>query len=340
MIGKQILSDLDLNELNETRLILSKWSIKRDSEIGKVVARVVNCDETSGKYKEFFKLCTRDIIEAVEKRLPWLYNHPKLKYESLAGACVAFFGLIVYRIMINFPRREGRMDEDKELDINLVLLYLGADFLLDDSEVDESTKRELVRCIDKGEKRSNDERVQSVLDIMYRLFEDEPLSRDGIMDAWESEKRAERQKRSIESCEDPFEVLWDISGDKGYKTVLMANKIINSGQDLPQSKIVGNVTQHVDDLVDHATDKAASINTAVTILMKEGKCLDKYLYRVLREISEMTEIPLLGIAYVQIVCNCGANNSYTSAEMRRLLGDFLIFSRYRQFEKFIEYLSN
>lgn len=340
-MSNYILSDLSVSELNETRLILSKWSIKRDSDIGKKIANVVNCNETSEKYKAFFKLCTQDIINAVEKHLPWLYNHPKLKYESLAGACVAFFGLIVYRIMVNFPRREGRMDEDKELDINLVLLYLGADFLLDDSEVDESTKRELVRCIDDGETTSDDYRVQSVLDIMYKLFEDEPLSRDGIMEAWESEKRAERQKRGLATDDDDaFDTLWDISGDKGYKTVLMANKIINSGQDLPQSKIVGFVTQHVDDLVDHATDKAAGINTAVTILMKKDKCLDKYLHRVLREISEMTEIPFLGIAYVQIVCNCGSNNPYASTEMRRLLGDFLIFSRYRQFEKFIEYLSN
>ena len=338
-MSNYVLSDLSLSELNETRLILSKWSLKKDSEIGKNIANAVNCNETSEKYKAFFKLCTKDIINAVEKRLPWLYNHPKLKYESLAGACVAFFGLIVYRTMINFPRREGRMDKDKELDINLVLLYLGADFLLDDSEVDESTKRELVRCIDEEEKTSNDHRVQSVLDIMYKLFEDEPLSREGIMDAWESEKMAEKQKRRLADEDGAFEILWDISGDKGYKTVLMANKIINSGQDLPQSKIVGFVTQHVDDLVDHATDKAAGINTAVTILMKEDKCLDKYLYRVLREISGMTEIPLLGITYVQIVCNCGTNNPYASVEMRRLLGDFLLFNRYRQFEKFIEYLT-
>jgi len=74
--------------------------------------------------------------------------------------------------------------------------------------------------------------------------------------------------------------------------------------------------------------------------MEEDRCLDRYLYACLNEINQMIDIPILGIIYVQIVCNCGHNNEYTSTEMKELLGSYLLFDKYRNFEKFVKNMCN
>ena len=340
------LSDLSFVQLKESRDVLTRWSIKTNDRTAHQYRSMLA--SFLDQYRLLIRMLSREIWHELEEKFPWLYHHPTLRGEVLASSSSALIGLIMYRTMIGHLRRPGREKEDQELDHWLVLLYLGSDYILDDPEIDDQVKREMkdkVREVFKEtlserikvEGSIEDHRVLALIKLLYDILEREPLSRQGLLMAWKSELRSEQQK-----SETDIDKLWDISGDKGYKTVLMACHIINSGQDLSGSRVLGAVTQHVDDLMDHLSDHKAGINTAaVRAIYHEHRdwSLDRYIHRLLREIDSL-DIDLwpLKIFFVQVTCSCGFHNRATSEEFRQLLRAYLLDENICHFEQFIKLL--
>ena len=327
---KMGLSNLVLSELCECRTILRRWSVLNASPEAQLFRRGMK--DCMNVYKTSFNIISEEIWLAVKSKLPWLYEHSShvLRKEVMASASAAYLGLILYRCLLEKKRK----DNDKEIDINIVLLYLGSDFLLDDMEVPNHVKKELKTCIDERVWTAEDTRVQNILDILKETLELEPQGEEGIYDAWNSEKKSLKQKDETD-----FETLWNISSDKGYKTIQMADKLINKGVELPYAFSLGSVTQHIDDLMDHATDIKSGIHTPATVCMKDGECLDYYLYRTLKDINDMSnDLYPMKIFFIQVVCSCGYHNKYTSSEMKSLLGHFVLTKAVYDLEGFVQSL--
>jgi hypothetical protein len=109
-------------------------------------------------------------------------------------------------------------------------------------------------------------------------------------------------------------------------TVKMAATVINDGEDLRHSEQIGSVTQHLDDLMDFATDRSDGINTAVTILMDGDGCLDYYIYRLLREINDMhDDLWLFKITFTQITMLYACNNPCVSKELKSMMRPTLMY---------------
>lgn len=333
-----VLSPLHLDELRHCRTILSNYSFPHDSLESSEFRLSMN--ENLEHYKIWFSIVNKTIWDAMEKRLPWIYNDVNKSVELLSAGSSAYLGLLIYRVLSKFNRREGKYKEDELLDVDIVLIYLACDFILDSEDIPSSVKTEMKRRVEtykndphhrETQKDKGDYRVNDLIDILEELLTLEPNCREGIFDAWDSEKKSEEQLH----CKD-FETLWEISSNKGYRTVQMAAKIINCGNDLPHSYILGALTQVCDDLMDHQSDKDAGINTAATLCMTDGQCLDYYIYRCLILVSEVPkEFWPLSFFFTQVICSCGFHNNYTSKEMKRLCGYYLFSKKKYNLEDFV-----
>ena len=289
-------------------------------------------------YKKIYASICDPIWSMMKIKTPWLLKNN----EAVTSASISYIGLLAWRIVLGLKRDE---ENGEMLDYNIILLYLACDYILDDKTINNGVKKEMecrlekfiqedVFDEDEDVKKNGDYRVNDLMLIVQDTLRLEPKSRKSLISAWVAEKNSVKQL-SVTS----FEKLWNLSSEKGFRTVEMAAKILNKGEDLPNSFILGSVTQHVDDLVDYASDKLEGINTAATICMEDGKCLDYYLYRCLKEIDtipdDMWPFRMLNI---QIVSSCGFFNPYTSNELKNILYNKIIIKEKYNLENFVKNL--
>lgn len=337
------LSNLSPAELISIRNVLQKWSIKTDSGLANEYR--VFLKSYIEQYRLTLQGLSSEIWSEMDKRLPWLVCHDQLKGEARASASSAYIGILIYRASVGLDRKT---EQDKKLDIYIVLIYLGSDYLLDDKLLPDSIKDQMKQAVKRFFKSPYqrqveldlDPKVTSLIDLLYDITEIEPKSVQGLRLAWDSELNSELQKHETD-CDK----LWDISVDKGYKTVLMACQVINSGSELLGARELGSVTQLIDDLMDHKIDYESGINTFVVRAVYYHKnrnqlSLDDYIYRLMREIESMpNELWIIKIFFVQVACSCAFHNKSTSDELRSLLNSYLLDSNVCNFEALIKLLS-
>lgn len=334
------LSRLGLAKLEHCKKILNTWSLPADSETGGGFRELL--DHNLHLYRELVKKLSTDIWRHLKERFPWIYHHPTIGIESRASASSAYIGLLLYRAIVSHMRREGKEELDETLDIYIILLYIGSDYILDDSSISNEVKQELVYQVGLVESSEHvetidtsqikDHRVEALIKLLLELLTLEPACKEGVFAAWKSEKESEKQ-----TVLTSFDKLWDLSADKGHKTIYMACTVINEGQTLPFCQSLGSVTQHLDDLMDHKTDLAEGINTAVTVSMNSSIGLDYYLYKILQEIESLdNRMYVIKIFFIQAVCSCGYHNPSTSTEMKDLLGYYLLDKKICDFEGFVK----
>lgn len=335
------LSSLSFLQIYEIRDILCKWSTLCDSSFSYKYRDLVKC--SMSLYQNVIKKLSEPVWNAIDERFSWIKDSVH-RDEVKASATSSFIGLMIYRSLIGHLRTRPI---DESLDIKVVLLYIGSDYILDDETISEDVKDLLKTKVKEvfvnsfaesnpeSDPESNDPRVDSLVQVLKEILTDEPLSRDGLLLAWDSELKSEQQKNITD-----FDTLWEISSDKGYKTILMACHIINKGQALIGARALGSLTQHIDDLIDHKVDIQSGIHTSANICMTTNKYhLDYYIYRLFKEVEELEdELLPIKIFFVQVICSCATRNPHTSSELRDLLSKYLLDDKVCDFETFVRHL--
>lgn len=284
------------------------------------------------EFKRLFSMFNNTIWNKVRKELPHIWNSKK-KIEALTASSCSWTGIFLWKSLLYINNKNSIDINLEEADIDVILLYIGSDYILDDDNVPLDMKKEMKTFVKKvrqaevfEDKDIRYKEVLGLINILRRVIRRSPNSKNALWEAWDAE---------ILVPEDNFESYFQISAYKGWKTVSMAAAIITNGGDFPGSKELGSATQHVDDMMDWKTDFNDGINTAATHSIKHDN-FDYYIYRALISCNNIGDIFMpIRAFFINCIASCGYHNPNSSSEIKDILSSILISTDVYDIESFI-----
>lgn len=316
------LSTLNISQLQDFEEIVKLWTIRIDEK----------GQEFKRKYLTFYKkiivMMLNPLFKEITDTAPWL-----IEEDSMAAGAAAYIGIFIFRIIYKIPRS---CDLDEKIDIAIIMIYLTADFFLDNKQTLQEDKNNLKRVL-KEQPAEIPDYLHPHARVVYSNFlfltNNNEYAKDALLYAWKEEVESEKQLDDTAAIKE----LWNISAEKGAATVIMTSKIL-TGKELPNCWILGAVTQWIDDLCDIKLDRVDGIHTAATKYIDIGE-YDNYVYRIASEINRLDNSlwPLKSI-FMTIICSVTKYSNDSSYELKNLIGHYSMFENKYNFDTFISKL--
>lgn len=324
-----MLSTLSFHKLVRVRRMLEAWGIRITDEARKHIREDEGMMEN---VRKLFKEVNGKMFREMDKVCPWLLKDK----EACGAASAAYIGCQIFKGVLKLK------ESNDDLDTPLILIYLISDFIMDDKTAPLKIKKQLKDVFDNNPEdfinSDLDDKVRAVLDQYMILTTASPNSKNALLKTWHYEVECEKQK----SNESTLDELWDMTYEKGALTTLMAYATMMNVDPVTDCNVIdavrmmGGITQLLDDLMDHQTDLDEGINTAALVAIKNNK-LDEYVYCVLLRIGMLPDhLLFMKVFFTQILCSCAGHNMGCSDEVRELLLDNCVSKKRYNLVEFVE----